>query len=65
MTVAQAISLAGGFSTLADRNGTVLTRREDGELRRYKIPVKNISGGRVADVPLRAGDIVFVPERVF
>lgn len=65
MTVVQAISLAGGFSPLASRNDTVVTRREDDELRRYRIRVDDVTRGRVADFILRPGDIVFVPQRAF
>lgn len=64
-TVVQAISAAGGFTALANRNGTVLTRRVNGELRRYRISVDSISHGEAQDVPLRAGDLIFVPERAF
>lgn len=64
-TVVQAISAAGGFTALANRNATVLTRRVDGELRRYRISVDSISHGEAQDVPLRAGDLIFVPERAF
>ncbi|MEM9861392.1 MAG: polysaccharide biosynthesis/export family protein [Myxococcota bacterium] len=65
LTVVQAISAAGGFTNLANRNGTVLTRRVDGELRRYNVRVDRISRGQEQDVPLRAGDIIYVPERAF
>lgn len=65
LTVVQAISAAGGFSPLANRNGTVLTRRVGGELTRYRIQVNSISRGQEQDIPVQAGDIVYVPERVF
>jgi len=65
LTVVQAISLAGGFTPLANRNDTVVTRRVNGELKRYQVPVDDISRGRSEDILLRSGDIVFVPERVF
>lgn len=66
MTVVQAISSAGGFTALASQNDTVLTRRsDDGGVRRFSVPVRRISDGREADVPVRGGDIVFVPERTF
>lgn len=65
LTVVQAISLAGGFTPLANRNGTVVTRRVNGELKRYNVPVDDISRGRAEDFLLRSGDIVFVPERLF
>lgn len=65
LTLVQAISLAGGFSDLADRNSTVVTRRRDQSLERFPIRVDDITRGRRRDFYLRAGDIVFVPERVF
>lgn len=65
LSVVQAISLAGGFTPLANRNDTVVTRRVNGELKRYNIRVDDISRGRAEDFLLRSGDIVFVPERLF
>jgi protein involved in polysaccharide export with SLBB domain len=65
MTVIQAISQAGGFAPLADKDGTVLTRQVDGERKRFRVPVSEISRGTTADIPVRANDIVFVPERIF
>ncbi len=65
LTVVQAISLAGGFTPLAARNKTVVSRRVGGEVRRYRVQVDDVTGGGANDVPLAAGDIVFVPERVF
>ncbi len=65
MTVVQAISMAGGFTALANQNDTILTRRIDGGIRRFPVPVRRISDGREPDVPLQGGDIIFVPERAF
>jgi protein involved in polysaccharide export with SLBB domain len=65
MTVVQAVSNAGGFTPLASKDDTVVTRRISGQLERYKIPVSDITRGNAEDFALRAGDIVFVPERVF
>jgi len=65
MTVVQAISMAGGFSSLADRNATVVTRRADGEIIRYRVPVERVTKGQAADIEVAAGDIIFVPERMF
>lgn len=65
MTVVQAISSAGGFTALASQNDTVLTRRTEDGVRRFTVPVRRISDGREADIPLRGGDIIFVPERTF
>lgn len=65
MTVVQAVSQAGGFSNLASKDETVVTRRVNGSLKKYRIYVSEIARGNVSDFPLRAGDIVFVPERIF
>jgi protein involved in polysaccharide export with SLBB domain len=45
LTLVQVISLAGGFSDMADRNGTTLSRRVDGELQRFRVPVDEITSG--------------------
>lgn len=65
MTVVQAISMAGGFSSLADRDATVVTRRIEGELVRYRVPVAKVAKGQADDFKVAAGDIIFVPERLF
>ena len=65
LTVVEAISLAGGFTALANRNDTVVTRRVDGGVRRFRVSVDEITRGRAEDFPLHAGDIVYVPERLF
>lgn len=65
MGVVEAVSLAGGFTALANRDGTLLTRRIDGELRTFSVPVDRISSGQEPDVTVRAGDILHVPERLF
>ena len=65
ISVIQAVSNAGGFTPLASKDDTVVTRRIDGKLQRYRVAVSQVSRGNQDDFPLRAGDIVFVPERVF
>lgn len=65
MTVIQAISQAGGFTALANRNSTTVTRRVGDKLVRYEVPAGNIQEGTARDFRLQNGDIVYVPERVF
>lgn len=65
MTVVQAISMAGGFSSLADRDGTVVSRRIGEETVRYRVPVERVTRGHAKDIEVAAGDIIFVPERLF
>ncbi len=65
MTVVQAVSVASGFTPMADRNSVVVTRRVDGQVQRYRVRVEDITEGRAPDFPLRPGDTVYVPERLF
>jgi protein involved in polysaccharide export with SLBB domain len=65
LTAVQAVNLAGGFTDLANRDGTILRRRVDGELRRYSVPIDRVTRGDAEDVLVRSGDVLFVPERVF
>ena len=65
LTVVQAVSLAGGFTTLASKDDAVLTRRLEEGAERFRVPIGRISEGRAEDLLVQAGDIIFVPERVF
>ena len=64
MNIVQAITLAGGFSTTAIKNGTIVTRVLDGREQRIPVPVDDISAGRAKNFQLFPDDIVFVPESV-
>ncbi len=61
LTVLQAIALAEGTKPNAALNGAKLIRRTEGNLSETEIPLKKILSGKSPDLPLRAGDIVFVP----
>ncbi len=65
MTVVQAITEAGGFSPLASKNSTALTRTIDGHRRTYHLRAGDVSEGQGRDLTIRAGDIIYVPERIF
>ena len=62
MSIIQAITLANGFTKIAAKNSTSVTRIIDGEEKKIRIPVEDIGVGREKNFPLRPGDIVFVPE---
>lgn len=65
MTIIQAIALAGGFSPLADRNQTQLTRTTaSGEEVSVVVPVEEIEEGRQSDIPLQPNDRISVPQRI-
>jgi polysaccharide biosynthesis/export protein len=61
LTALDAISLAGGFTELADRRHMVLTR--DGEERRLDLLNLYATGG--GDLVLRDGDVLYVPDNAF
>ncbi len=65
MSVIQAITLAGGFTKLAAKNNTNVTRLTDGKEVKIRVPVEDIGIGREKNFQLQPGDIVFVPESFF
>jgi polysaccharide export outer membrane protein len=65
MSVVEAITQAGGFTPLAAKNDTTLTRNEAGAKKTIRVPVEDIGRGRAENVYLRPGDIISVPERLF
>ena len=65
MSVVEAVSKAGGFAQMARADETIIIRDVDGQKKRYTVPVEAIAEGRAPNFFLRAGDIVFVPERIF
>ena len=66
MSVIEAISLAGGFTNLADLSNVVVTRKgTDGKEKRFVVDIKSIVNGIKENFYLDAGDIVFVGERFF
>ena len=66
MSVIEAISLAGGFTNLADLSNVVVTRKgSNGREKRFVIDIKSIVNGAKENFYLDAGDIVFVGERFF
>ncbi|MEA3328190.1 MAG: polysaccharide biosynthesis/export family protein [Candidatus Omnitrophota bacterium] len=66
-TVLEAIAMAEGFTKVASVNGTRIIRTENGEERTILIKVTDITkkGIKEKDIPLKPGDIVFVPESFF
>ena len=62
MTVVQAITLASGFERTALQDRVVIIHT-DGE--RLEVPVRQIGLGKVPNVPLLPGDVIYVPESYF
>lgn len=65
MTLLQAISMAGGFSAIAQTNRVNLSRLNDGKAKTVVIDVESINDGDNEDILLQSGDRVYVNERVF
>ena len=67
LTVIEAISLAGGFTKIAARNNVKVMRTENNKEKNIRVRVADISkkGNKAKDIPLRRGDLVFVPESMF
>lgn len=67
LTAVDALALAGGFTTVAARNGVRVIRKKDGEKKTIKVPVGYIlaTGDASRDVELEDGDTVVVPESWF
>jgi len=63
LTLTQAISLAGGFTAVAEKNQVRVTRRDRaGNRRTFVLRVEDIAEGRAPDFDLEPDDAVFVPE---
>lgn len=65
MTLLQALSLAGGLTSLANVARVNLTRTSSGKATTVVVNIEAIYEGEVEDVPLQPGDRVFVHERNF
>ena len=61
----EAISLAGGLTALAKDDQVRLTRQTKRSAKTYVIDLDAILKGRAPNVPLQAGDSIYVEERVF
>lgn len=65
ITLLQAISLAGGFNSIAKRDNVVLTRKNKNGNQTVNVDVEAINDGKSPDIPLQAGDSIYVNERIF
>ena len=65
ISLMQVISLAGGLTQIADDNNVTLTRKVDKGTKTVTISVDAITDGKAPDIPLQAGDRIYVPARLF
>ena len=61
LNLTQAISLAGGFTQWADKNGIVILRTVDGRQMRIKADYSRIMKGKDRNITVRAGDTIIIP----
>ena len=62
MNIIQAITLAGGFSDMANQDKAFVTRIVDGQEQRIEVSVEDIGKGKVSNFQLEPGDIVYIEE---
>ncbi len=65
MTLLQAVSLSGGFTSIAKTDHINLTRKTKSGSKTVVLSVDSITDGRSPDLLLQAGDAIYVGERVF
>lgn len=66
ITALQAITMAGGTTDrAAEKRTQILRRLPEGKSKIININLKKIKKGEATDVPLKNGDIVYVPEAFF
>jgi polysaccharide export outer membrane protein len=65
MTLVQAISNAGGLSAIANGDRVNLTRKDKGSATTVVLSFDSITAGKSPDIPLQAGDQIYVNERLF
>ncbi len=67
ISLVEAIGMAGGFTKIADRNKTRIIRVENSREKVIEVKVDAITKGgkKIQDVPIKAGDVIVVPESFF
>ena len=66
MTLYRAISMAGGFTRIAQMGKVILmTTDERNTEKRLEVDVKDIIAGKAPDPPIKANDRIYVDERFF
>jgi protein involved in polysaccharide export with SLBB domain len=65
MTLLRAISMAGGFNSIANKGKVTIRRKVDGKTKAATVSVDDIMDNKIPDVSLQAGDSINVEQRVF
>lgn len=64
-TFLQAISIAGGFSQVANIKKIKIIRQEAGQRKIIRINAESIIGGKSPDLEIKPGDVIHVSESLF
>jgi len=62
VTVLRVIAAAGGPTHVASVGGTKMLRRTPNGLQELRVPLKELLHAKVADIPVQADDIIYVPS---
>ena len=65
MTLLRAISMAGGFNTMANKGRVTIRRKVKGGTKAAAVSVEDIIQNRIPDPALQAGDSINVEQKVF
>ena len=65
LTLLQAVSVSGGFTSIAKTDHVRLTRKLKNGSKTVILSVDAITEGKSPDLPLQAGDVIYISERVF
>ena len=65
LTVVEAIGMAGGATRIANTKKITLKRNSGGKPQVTILNLKDITSGKTADIPLRDGDVLTIPESLF
>jgi len=65
MTLLRAISMAGGFNSIANKGHVTIRRKVKGGTRAATVSVDDIIANKIPDPPLQAGDSINVDQRVW
>ena len=62
VTVLRVVAAAGGPTRVASVGGTKMLRRTPSGLQELRVPLKELLHAKVADIPVQADDIIYVPS---
>lgn len=67
MTLVDVLIAVGGLTEFADGNGASIIRRVNGKQQQFTVRLKNLleDGDMSANVPMRPGDVLIIPESFF